>query len=173
MIGDLQLRLAVPNLGRAIRFYSTLLDTAPVATERRLAWFHVPGSVLDLELHEDDEVAPANVRLCVEPEWLKVAGARLGRAQLSVARSGLARAGDPALPRALMLADPAGNRWELCTPLLPHADGTDHPIASRGRAVLEFTRRLLAPSPMEVRFERERMRSEALIHRHMGVARFP
>jgi catechol 2,3-dioxygenase-like lactoylglutathione lyase family enzyme len=168
MTGDLQLRLAVPNLGRAIRFYSTLLDTAPVATERRLAWFHVPGSALDLELHEDDEAAPANVRLCVEPEWLRVAGARLRRAQLSVARSGLARAGDPALPRALRVADPAGNRWELCTPLLPQANGADQPIAPRGRAVLEFARRLLTPSPMEVRLERERMRSEALIHREMG-----
>ncbi len=169
MIGDLQLRLAVPNLGRAISFYSTLLDTAPVATERRLAWFHVPGSALDLELHEDDEVASANVRLCVEPQWLKVAGARLRRARLSVARSGLARAGDPALPRALMVADPAGNRWELCTPLLPRAAGVHDPIVSRGRAVLEFARRLLTPSPMEARFERERMRSEALLHRAMGL----
>jgi Glyoxalase-like domain len=169
MTGDFQVRLDVPNLGRAIRFYTTLLDTTPVATERRLAWFHVPGSALDLELHEEDEVAPTSVRLCVEPGWLRATLARLGRARLRVSPSGLARAGDAALPRALVLADPAGHRWELCIPLLSQAVPARPRVVPRARAMLAFGRRLLAPSPMEQRLERERTRSEALAHRHLGL----
>lgn len=114
MTDQLEITLNVPELRQAVRFYRTLLDSPPVAAERRAAWFDVPGSDLRLALRETSAPSATGVRVCVDPGRLRAATRRLRQTGARPAESGLATDGHP---RAIALSDPGGNRLELCSPL--------------------------------------------------------
>ena len=167
MTGQLEVTLGVPDLGRAIGFYSALLSAGPSATARRLAWFDVPDSTLRIELREASTPTATRLRLCTDSRHLAALSARLGQTGVAIAEAGLSQAGGP---RAISFSDPGQNRWELCT-----AVGAAPRLAEPGiraghlwRSFARFIRRLLSPGPVEAAFRRERTREERLLLRHGG-----
>jgi predicted enzyme related to lactoylglutathione lyase len=139
MTDQLEVTLNVPDLGPAVRFYRTLLDSPPVAAERRVAWFDVPGSELRLAVRETATPSATGLRVCIDPGRLRAASRRLQQTGARVVASGLATDGHP---RAIALSDPGGNRMELCSPL------AQAPLAPRrsldARELLRSGARLLA-----------------------------
>ena len=73
MKDQLAVTLNVPDLGRAIGFYSTLLAVSPQAAQRRVAWFDVPDSPLRLELREGDTRTATRLRICATPSRIRAA----------------------------------------------------------------------------------------------------
>ena len=139
MTDQLEVTLHVPDLGPAVRFYRTLLDSPPVAAERRVAWFDVPGSELRLAVRETAAPSATGLRVCIDPGRLRAASRRLRQTGARVVASGLATDGHP---RAIALSDPGGNRMELCSPLR-----LAPPVPRRSlhaRALLRSGARLLA-----------------------------
>jgi hypothetical protein len=154
--------LNVPNLGRAIGFYSTLLAVSPQAAERRVAWFDVPDSPLRLELRQGGERTATRIRICAPPSRIRAAHERL--LGMRYAESGLMPGGHP---RALALTDPGANQLELCAPLgRARVARTWSVDAGRwlrsGRRVLHA---LLALGPVERRFDQARTYEEGMMLR--------
>jgi hypothetical protein len=165
MTGRLELVLDVPDLGRAVGFYSTLWNSTPAASERGMAWFDVPESQLRLELRETATPTPVRLRLCAESRQLRALCARLGRAGVRTIQAGLSGSGGP---RAVGFSDPGGNRWELCTPIRP-VSAVETARVRAGhlqRSVATRVRWLLSPGPVETRFQQQRTRDESLTRRH-------
>jgi len=164
MTDQFEVSLDVPDLGRAIGFYSTLLDVPPLATERRVAWFDVPDSPLRLELRETSVPAATNLRICAEPARLRAASARLRQTRVRTAERGLTTAGNP---RAIALSDPGGNRLELCAPLAGGSVARTRQVgADRLRSGGQVLRRLLSAGPVDERFDHERAREQRMLLRH-------
>ena len=139
MTDQLEVTLNVPDLGRAVRFYRTLLDSPPVAAERRVAWFDVPGSELRLAVRETATPSATGLRVCVDPGRLRAASRRLHQTGARIVASGLAIDGHP---RAIALSDPGGNRVELCSPLAQAPPAPRRQLDTRG--LLRSGARLLA-----------------------------
>ena len=139
MTDQLEVTLNVPDLGRAVRFYRTLLDSPPVAAERRVAWFDVPGSELRLAVRETATPSATGLRVCVDPGRLRAASRRLHQTGARIVASGLATDGHP---RAIALSDPGGNRVELCSPLAQAPPAPRRQLDTR--ALLRSGARLLA-----------------------------
>ena len=164
MKDQLAVTLNVPNLGRAIGFYSTLLAVAPEAADRRVAWFDVPDSPLRLELRQGDTRTATRLRICAPPSRIRAAHKRSRQEGMRYVESGLMPGGHP---RALALTDPGGNHLELCAPLgRARAARTWSVDAGRwlrsGRQVLHA---LLTPGPLERRFDQARTREEGMLLR--------
>jgi len=164
-IDQFAVSLNVPDVGRAVGFYSALLDADPKAIERRVAWFDVPGSPLRIELRESSAPAATSLRICAEPSRVRAATARLRQTGVRMAESGLLRDGHP---RAIALRDLGGNRLELCAPLAGATGGRVRPAgASRMlRSSAHRLRRLIAAGAIDERFDRERAREQGMLLRH-------
>ncbi len=158
-----EVTLNVPDLGRAISFYSTLLDTRPKAAERRVAWFDVPDSPLRLALREGPASGGASLRVCTDATRLRSATARLRQRGVRTTASGLATDGQP---RAIELSDPGGNRLEFCAPLaaVPAARRRVD-VAGPVRAAAQLLRRSISPGPIDERFAHARAHDELLLLR--------
>lgn len=164
MKDQLAVTLNVPNLGRAIGFYSTLLAVSPQAAERRVAWFDVPNSPLRLELRQGGERTATRIRICAPPSRIRAAHKRLRKDGMRYAESGLMPGGHP---RALALTDPGGNHLELCAPL-GRARVARTWSVDAGRWLRSWRRvlhALLAPGPVERRFDQTRTYEEGMMLR--------
>ena len=87
MTDQLEVTLNVPDLGPAVRFYRTLLDSPPAAAERRVAWFDVPGSELRLAVRETATPSATGLRVCIDPDRLRAASRRLHRPEHGSSRA--------------------------------------------------------------------------------------
>jgi hypothetical protein len=145
------------------------VGASPSATERRVAWFDVPGSTLRLELREAPTLTATRLSLCTDPRGLRAVAARLGQAGVATVEAGLTRGGDP---RAISFRDPGRNRWELCAPLgVAPAPMSIHRGAARLRRSLTARARwLLSPGPVEARYHQQRSRDDAA-HGRVSAAR--
>ena len=167
MTGQLEVSLDVPNLGRAIGFYSALLGATPSATARRTAWFDIPDSTLRIELREASTPSATRLRLCTESRHLRALSARLSETGVVIAEAGLSQGGGP---RAIRFSDPGHNGWELCTAIgaAPRLTQPGVPAGRLWRSFAGFIRRLVSPGPVEAAFRREHTREERLFLRHGG-----
>jgi hypothetical protein len=164
--GQLEVTLDVPNLGRAVGFYSNVFDAEPAATERHMAWFDVPGATLRIELREALTPTATRLRLCIEPPHLQAVTARLSRGGVAIAQAGLTREGGP---REIMFRDPGRNCWNLYSPI--EAAAPPMPVRRTGQFWRSLTDSIRAAwasdSGVEARFQQERSRAESL-YRHHG-----
>jgi hypothetical protein len=163
LIGHLEVRLDVPNLGHAVSFYSRVFDTHPTVVERRLAWFEVPESTLCIELREALTPVQARLRLCTDQSRLQRIASRSG---VTVAQARLTLAGSP---RAISFMDPGHNHWELYTPIVASSPppGTHRSIR---RSLRLLTRRAraawTASAAVEARFHERQAHDQALLRRY-------
>lgn len=152
MTDQLEVTLTVPDLGEAVRFYRALLGSPPVATERRVAWFDVPGSELRLAVRESSTPGATRLRVCVDPGRLRAASRRLRQIGARPTGSGLAADGHP---RAIALSDPGGNGLELCSPLAVAPPARRRPLET-GRLMRSGVRllaRVLSAGPIGQRLD--------------------
>jgi catechol-2,3-dioxygenase len=157
--------LNVPNLGRAIGFYSGLLAVSPRAVERRAAWFDVPDSPLRLELREGSARAATRLRVCASPSRVRAASETLRQRGVRIVESGLMPGGHA---RALALSDPGGNHLELCAPL-GRARGARTRSVDTGRWLRSSRHALLGlltAGTLERRFDHARTQEQVMLLRH-------
>jgi hypothetical protein len=163
--GQLDVSLDVPNLDHAVAFYSKLFDTAPSATERRLTWFDVPQSPLQIELRQATTPTATRLRLCIEPHRLQEVAQRLSQNGVAIAQAGLTNDGNP---QAIRFRDTGHNSWELYAPII--STPAPPPIRHRARRCWRWlvvsVRAGLAPGPLEERLRQERNRTDILLARH-------
>ena len=158
-----EVTLNVPQLPRAVSFYSTLLDAPPKAAERRVAWFDVPDSPLRLALREGSAPSTARLRVCTDPTRLRAATARLLRTGVRTVASGLSTGGHP---RAIEFSDPGGNRLELCAPLsAAPAARRRIDVAGVLRSAAHVLRRPLIAGTVDRRFDHARAREQHMLLR--------
>jgi hypothetical protein len=164
--GQLEVSLDVPDLDRAVGFYSTLFDASPSAAERRMVWFDVPESTLRIELREALTPTATRLRLCTEPRRLQVVAARLSQGGVAIAQAGLTREGNP---RAISFRDPGRNYWELYASInvAPPPMSILRATGRSWRSLTEGLRAAVrAASAVEARFDQERSHAQSLALRH-------
>jgi hypothetical protein len=153
--------LKVPNLGRAIGFYSGLLAVSPRAVERRAA----PDSPLRLELRESSARAATRLRVCAAPSRVRAASETLRQKGVRIVESGLMPGGHA---QAFALSDPGGNHLELCAPL-GRARGARTRSVDTGRWLRSGRHALLGlltAGTLERRFDHARTQEQVMLLRH-------
>ena len=125
-VNTFHLSLDVPDLDRAVAFYSELFGAQPAKRKPGYAKFELadPPVVLALQQAGRSALSRLGIRVDSTAE-VEAAGARLKQSQL-VTLEERATACCYARQDKVWVADPAGNRWEVYTVLEDIEDEYDH-----------------------------------------------
>jgi catechol 2,3-dioxygenase-like lactoylglutathione lyase family enzyme len=125
-VNTFHLSLDVPDLDRAVAFYSELFGEQPAKRKPGYAKFELADPPVALALQQAGRPALSHLGIRVDSTAeVEAAGARLKRSQLVTLEERDA-ACCYARQDKVWVADPAGNRWEVYTVLEDIDDDHDH-----------------------------------------------